>query len=145
MGVTEAAIRKVEGGGSKQPSFLVGLAIARELGISPFILGGFQDESTGDLLARAIAALRQRRKDFEVLGIAHTAIFGSVARGKADDNSDVDVLVELAPQASLSLLKRARITADLSDELGRRIDVVRRDSLPDSGYESVFRDAIYAY
>ncbi len=146
VGVTEAAIRKIEGGGSKQPSFLTGLALARELGISPFVLGGVAEAPvTGDLLAHTIAALRARRLEHEAMGIARAAVFGSVARGDATDNSDIDVLVELAPHASLSLLKRSRIMGELSDALGRRVDVVRRDSLPESGYESAFREAIYAY
>lgn len=144
-GVTEAAIRKIESGGSKQPSFLTGLALARELGVSPFILGGLSDASLDDVLARAIRTLRMREPEHRALGVAHAAIFGSVARGQATKSSDVDVLLELQERATLSLLKRARIADDLSQDLGRPVDVVRRDSLPERGYESALAEAIYAY
>lgn len=144
-GVTEAAIRKIESGGSKQPSFLTGLALARSLGVSPFMLGGLPAPSSYDILAGAIRTLRAHEREYKALGIAHAAIFGSVARGQTTETSDIDVLLELRERATLSLLKRARIADDLSQELGRSVDVVRRDSLPEHGYESALAEAIYAY
>lgn len=109
------------------------------------MLGGLPDMLITELLAHAIGTLRRYEREHKALGIAHAAIFGSVARGQATVNSDVDVLLELQKDATLSLLKRARIADDLSQDLGRSVDVVRRDSLPAHGYESIINDAIYAY
>ncbi len=55
-------------------------------------------------------------------GIKRAGIFGSVARGEASPESDVDVLVELDRQASL--LDFIGIKLDLEDVLGRSVDLV---------------------
>src|SRR6266542_2236895 len=69
-----------------------------------------------------------RRRRVEILaaaarhGIRNVRVFGSVARGDADDRSDVDFLVEL--ERGRSLLDLAGLLVDLEDLLGRRVDVV---------------------
>ncbi len=55
-------------------------------------------------------------------------LFGSVARGDADEESDVDVLVE-APIQGFSLLDLAGLIADLTTVCGRKVDVVLSDSI----------------
>ena len=50
------------------------------------------------------------------------AVFGSVARGDATEDSDVDFLVEFEPDSSL--LDLLRMQDELSEILGRRVDVV---------------------
>jgi len=61
-------------------------------------------------------------------GIARLMIFGSVARGTAEPNSDLDILYELQPDRRLGWE-----IEDLSDELselfGRRVDLVSRSAL----------------
>ena len=47
----------------------------------------------------AIAILRRHETALRARGVAHAAIFGSVARGDNRPNSDVDVLVEFTPGA----------------------------------------------
>lgn len=78
-----------------------------------------------------IAALAARH------GAANVRIFGSVARGTAGPESDVDFLVEMEPGRSLFDL--GGLTADLGDLLGRRVDVVTEPAL--SRY---FRDRVLA-
>ena len=70
-----------------------------------------------------IAEIRQRilpvlRKH----GVKRAGIFGSVARGDATPESDVDILVEL--DAGASLFDFIDVKHDLEDALGRRIDLV---------------------
>lgn len=55
-------------------------------------------------------------------GIKRAGIFGSVVRGEATPESDIDVLVELDRQASL--LDFIGVKLDLEDVLGRRVDLV---------------------
>ncbi len=44
----------------------------------------------------AIEALRRHRDEVDAFGVTRIGIFGSHARGDADDDSDVDVLVEFS-------------------------------------------------
>lgn len=55
-------------------------------------------------------------------GLGNVRIFGSVARGQAGENSDVDVLVDRLTGASA--LDVAEFASDVEDLLGCRVDVV---------------------
>ncbi|HEX4955530.1 MAG TPA: nucleotidyltransferase family protein [Thermoanaerobaculia bacterium] len=65
-------------------------------------------------------------RDFRVVSLG---VFGSVARNEAGPGSDVDVLVELAPQAHLGLFGFVRLKRRLEDLLGCRVDLVTPDAL----------------
>ena len=54
-------------------------------------------------------------------------VFGSMSRDDAHDNSDVDLLVTLAP--GTSALALGGLLMDAQDLLGRRVDVVAEASL----------------
>lgn len=55
-------------------------------------------------------------------GAHNVRVFGSVARGEADEKSDIDLLVEFEPERSL--LDHAGLVAELEELLGRKVDVV---------------------
>lgn len=64
----------------------------------------------------------------ERYGVAELSVFGSVARGDAGPDSDVDLLFALAPDARLGFA-----LFDLEDELaeifGRPVDLLSKDSV----------------
>lgn len=60
-------------------------------------------------------------------GAANVRVFGSVARGEATEESDVDLLVEWEP--GRSLLDHAGLVLDLQDLLGTRVEVGTERSL----------------
>ena len=60
-------------------------------------------------------------------GACNVRIFGSVARGEAGENSDIDFLVELEP--GRSLLDLAKLVVELEDLLNRKVDVVTEQGL----------------
>lgn len=62
-------------------------------------------------------------------GAVNVRVFGSVARGEATDDSDIDLMVDL--QRKWTLWDRIGIKQDLEDLLGREVDVVVADSLRD--------------
>jgi predicted nucleotidyltransferase len=74
-----------------------------------------------------------RRRRVEILGIARKrrarriAVFGSVARGAARPDSDLDLLVDFEPGASL--LDHVGLFQDLEELLGVGVDVVARSAL----------------
>ncbi|MDF0590011.1 nucleotidyltransferase family protein [Candidatus Methanocrinis natronophilus] len=55
-------------------------------------------------------------------------IFGSYARGEADEVSDIDLLVDLEDE-SLSLMEFIALENHLSDLLGAKVDLVERSAL----------------
>ncbi len=56
-------------------------------------------------------------------GIKRAGIFGSIVRGEARENSDVDILVEIE-RDDLSLLDFVGIKLELEEVLGRKVDLV---------------------
>lgn len=60
-------------------------------------------------------------------GARNVRLFGSVARGEAGPDSDIDILVELEP--GRSLLDLSGLLLDLEHLLGCKVDVVPDDSL----------------
>jgi uncharacterized protein len=79
-----------------------------------------------DLPLDAIAAFCRKWK------ITEFALFGSVLRDDFRPDSDIDVLVRFAPDANYSLLTFARMANELSDLLGRTVDLVSRDEVEQS-------------
>jgi hypothetical protein len=66
-------------------------------------------------------------------------VFGSVARGEADERSDIDLLVQMEP--GRSLLDHAALWLELEKLLGRGVDVVSEKGLRPRVREHVLRDA----
>ena len=60
-------------------------------------------------------------------GVERVALFGSIVRGDATEESDVDILV--AFREPVGLLALARLRRELSERLGRRVDLVTEGSL----------------
>ena len=72
-------------------------------------------------------------------GASNVRVFGSVARGEADEDSDLDLLVTLEPGRSLFDL--GGLWSDLNELLPGEIDVVTEDGLRDSIRERILREA----
>ena len=58
---------------------------------------------------------------------AQVSVFGSYARGEADTDSDIDILVEFLDEKSL--MEISRIERELSEELGTDVDLVTEKAL----------------
>ena len=59
--------------------------------------------------------------------IKRAGLFGSVARNKSTETSDVDILVELGEK--ISLLDFVGIKLELEDALGKKVDLVEYQSI----------------
>jgi hypothetical protein len=88
--------------------------------------------------------LKDQREDILRIARKHGArnvrVFGSVARGEARADSDVDFLVEMEP--GRSLLDHVALIQDLEDQLGVRVDVVTEKALYQHLRERVLQEAV---
>jgi len=91
-----------------------------------------------------LEGLRERRE--EILQVARACggirvrVFGSVARGEATSESDVDFLVQF--QKGTSLWDAVGLWQDLSDLLGCSVNVVSEGIPHDRFLENALRDAV---
>lgn len=69
------------------------------------------------------------------------ALFGSAARGDWNADSDVDVLIELAPEARVGLVALQRMRDELSQIFGRPVDLLTRNGLNRHIRDEILRDA----
>jgi len=88
--------------------------------------------------------LREKREEILKLAAKHGArnvrIFGSVARGEADEQSDVDFLVDMQP--GRSLFDMGGLLMDLRELLGRDVDVITERGLKPRIRARVLREAV---
>ncbi len=91
------------------------------------------------ILSEVLTVLRSRRdaarqNRFDIVGV-----FGSVARGEADADSDVDIIIRaIDPKADL--FDMGAIWSDLAVALGRKVDLVEIQALRPSFRAGVERD-----
>jgi hypothetical protein len=73
--------------------------------------------------------------------ITSFALFGSVLREDFRPDSDVDVLVEFAPDAPVTLFNLADVQEELKQMFGREVDLVSRRGV-ESSRNALRREAI---
>jgi uncharacterized protein len=78
---------------------------------------------------RVIRAIRAHEAELRALGVAELSLFGSLARGDAGSDSDVDVLISVPPARKFSLFDLGEVRVELSELLGRDADVVIEEGL----------------
>jgi uncharacterized protein len=89
---------------------------------------------------------RLRTNRAEILGMAaqhgvyNVRVFGSVARGEADAESDLDFLVEM--ESGRSLLDLGGLLMDLQELLGCQVDIVTEKGLRQRIRERVLNEAV---
>ncbi|WP_397403683.1 nucleotidyltransferase family protein [Phenylobacterium sp.] len=74
------------------------------------------------LLEQALAAIRAHREEARASGLDLIGVIGSVARGDARPDSDVDIVYAVVGHASL--LDLGGLQMDLQDQLRRPVDMV---------------------
>jgi putative addiction module CopG family antidote len=85
-----------------------------------------------------LAALENQLRE---RGLTSLALFGSVVHSAARPDSDIDVLVDVAPDARFSLIDLVSVKDFLEDRLGRKVDVVTTEGLEPAIRDRVLREA----
>jgi len=95
-------------------------------------------------MSRIQVVLRSKREQIlqtaARFGIKRVRVFGSVARGTDDEQSDVDFLVELAPDRSL--LDLGGFLYEMRSLLGTDVDVVTEKGIRKRIRERVLAEAV---
>lgn len=94
-----------------------------------------------DVVLRILAEHREELGKFRVKSIS---LFGSVVRGSAGPESDVDILVEFDPDAHIGLFEFSRLRDLLSQILGRSVDLATPDALHPALKDRILKEAVRA-
>ena len=90
----------------------------------------------------ALTRLEAHTGELRQLKVEALYVFGSVARGEASDDSDVDLLVEFSEPVGLFAF--ARLQRFLEEILETRVDLATRAALRDSMRDEVLEEAVRA-
>jgi predicted nucleotidyltransferase len=93
----------------------------------------------------AIAILRQHADALKARGVCHAALFGSMARNQAGPTSDLDIMIELAPDAHLNAFDYARLKSYIAGLFPGKVDVVNRAALKPYVKGTAESDAIHVF
>jgi uncharacterized protein len=92
-----------------------------------------------------IARLKENEAALRAQGVAHAALFGSVARGDQQPDSDIDIMIELDPAARVTMFDYVDIKEYIEGLFQQPVDVVNRDGLKPFVRPRAAADAIYAF
>ena len=76
-------------------------------------------------------------------GVSKVGVFGSYARGEANENSDVDIYIEKGKLRSL--IQYFSFVNDLEHSLGCHVDVVTTNAIDKEFVENIMREGITIY
>jgi uncharacterized protein len=96
-------------------------------------------------LAHTLKTLRDHQALLRSRGVLHAAVFGSVARGDAGDDSDIDILVDLEPHKPCGVYEFVRLQLDIGELIGGRADLAERKALKPLVRNSALREAVDAF
>jgi uncharacterized protein len=81
-------------------------------------------QATHGFAENVVATLRAHEPELRAAGISHLSLFGSVARRDAGPDSDVDLAIELNPDARVDLFRLTALERRTAELLSRRVDLL---------------------
>lgn len=94
---------------------------------------------TIDEIKRAVAPICER------YGVERLSLFGSYARGEADELSDVDLIVDKYDEKKLRGFAWGGLYADIQEALGVEIDLVSRRGTRQKFLDRIAKDEVLLY
>jgi predicted nucleotidyltransferase len=94
---------------------------------------------------QVIATLRAHEAELRAAGIRALSLFGSVARGEAAQDSDIDLVAEFDPAARMDLIRLVGLERELAALLGREVQILPEPIEKPRLRANVARDCVRAF
>jgi predicted nucleotidyltransferase len=118
----------------------------RHSGDTSLEMGTMTGQGDREMRRHHISASQEMLGEFcERHHIRRLALFGSVLRDDFTPQSDIDVLAEFAPGEAVGYIRLGTVEAELSDLVGRQVDLNLKDSLNPTFREQVLSEAKILY
>jgi predicted nucleotidyltransferase len=105
------------------------------------IIAIIEPMNSQDILNR----LRENEPALRARGVTHAALFGSRAWGDNRPDSDIDIMIEVAPEIVQDVYDYVRLKRFIAALFASRVDVVDRDALKPYVRPPAEGDAVYAF
>ena len=93
----------------------------------------------------AVRMLKQHESELRARGVTRLALFGSLARGEAGPDSDVDVVVDIDDGRKFSIIDHSSPRVLLRDIIGKETDVVVRSRLRPGFREGIANESLTVF
>jgi predicted nucleotidyltransferase len=93
----------------------------------------------------ALETLRRSETALRARGVRRAALFGSVARGENRPGSDIDIMLEIDPEAHITVFDYVGLKEYIAGLFDSPVDVVSHDGLKPYLRPTAMADAIYAF
>jgi predicted nucleotidyltransferase len=92
-----------------------------------------------------LETLQRHEAELRRHGVAHAGLFGSMARGDARPGSDIDIIIDLDPDAHISVFDYVDLKAYITGLFEGPVDVVNREGLKPYIRSVAQAEIIYAF
>jgi hypothetical protein len=92
-----------------------------------------------------IARLRENEAALRARGVTHAALFGSRARGDDRPGSDIDIMIEIEPEAAPDVYAYVGLKSYIAELFAEPVDVVDRAALKPYVRPPAESEAVYAF
>src|ERR1700733_6554529 len=89
--------------------------------------------------------LRENERALRARGVIHAALFGSRARGDERPDSDIDIMIDIEPEARVSIYDYVGLKDYIASLFEGPGDVVNREGLKSYVRPAATADAVYAF
>jgi predicted nucleotidyltransferase len=94
---------------------------------------------------KILVILRDHAPELREAGLVHLRLFGSVARGQANAQSDIDLLADFDRSKRITLVTLGRLESHLSALLGTKVDLSSPDWMREPVRRQALREAVLAF
>jgi predicted nucleotidyltransferase len=92
-----------------------------------------------------IGKLKACEADLRARGVVHAALFGSRARGDNRPDSDIDIMVDIDPEAPVGVWEYAGLKRYIASLFDGPVDVIDHEALKPYVRPPAESDAVYAF